>query len=175
MVAAHIIARVRMPFSWGTNPGWSEISWSTPTLLPGTEISSPQRVVVCPYFFFLKRHGFLWAVPNRQETHGGALLLSFWNFFGKKPILTKRNITVNRRCQRRSWKNTNSSCNGERETGLVISSISFSVRLDAASFFSVKVVGIHLISGSSGDCKYSFVVSITSSFGVLTRNCRKAF
>ena len=40
---------------------------------------------------------------------------------------------MNGRCKRRSWRDTNSSCNGERETGLVISSISFSVRLDAVS------------------------------------------
>ena len=42
-------------------------------------------------------------------------------------------------------------------------------------FFSGNVVGIHPISGSSGDRKNSFVVSITSSFLVLTRNCRTAF
>ena len=164
-----------MPFSWGTNPGWDEKSWSTQTVSPGPEISSLRRVDVCPYFFSLKRHGFLWAVPNRQETHGGAFLLRFWNFLGKKPSLNKQNITVNGRCQRRSWRDTNYYCNGERETGLVISSISFLVRLDAASCFSGNIVGIHPISGSSGNRKDSFVVSITSSFGVLTQNCRTAF
>ena len=160
-MAAHILARVRIPFSWGTNTGWAKISWSTPTVSPGPEISSPQRVDVCPYFVFLKRHGFLLAVPNRQETHGGALLLSFWNFFGKKPSFTKRNITVNGRCQRHSWRDKNSSWNGERETGLVISPIYFSVRLYAAFVFSGNIVGIHPISGSSGDRKDSSVVSIT--------------
>ena len=78
-------------------------------------------------------------------------------------------------CQKRSCRDTTSSCNGERETGLVISSIFFLVRLYAAYFFSGNVIGIHPISVSTGDHKYSFVVSFTSSFVVLTQHFSKSF
>ena len=173
-VAAHILARVIIYFSCGTRPGCADIIWSTPMVSTGFEMSLPRREITFPSLVFLKRHNFLWSCPNKHKTHGGALFVSFRNLVGRNTIYTSQNITVNGKCQDCSWRANNSYCKGERLTGLVSLSKSFSERLEAASVFSGIVVGIHPISGSSGARKDYFVASINSSLLVRTQNFNTA-
>ncbi len=48
-----------------------------PIVSPSLDISSPLKDEDAPSFVRLKCHGFLLAWPRRQDTHGGALFLSF--------------------------------------------------------------------------------------------------
>ena len=152
---AHILDRVKLPLSYGINPGCEYIIWYTPTHCPGFVRLSFLSSDFLPWFEDFARLFVRCCAPNMQGAHGGGRSLSRRKCFGRSLAFDSQNIIDYGRWN--SWLCMSiSSCSaGFKDLGLRIDAISQSLICLAISWTLVKVVGSDGTSGLCGRLRYS--------------------
>ena len=154
-VQAHILARVKLPFSFGVNPGCSDIIWSTPTHFPGFVKSPFLSFHFLPFFDDFVHQFLRCCDPNKQDTHGGGRSLRRRTHVRKSPAFDSQKIIEYGRWKSRWLVSINYCFAGFDDLGLRMDTTSWSLSCIDGSWTSGRVVGSDSTSGFSGQLRYS--------------------
>ena len=80
-----------LPYNCGTNPVWSDWSWSTETPYPGVLSVS---LLMDPDFLPLVLNFLLLAVPNIHDAQRGTSSFKYRNIYGRTPSFASLNMDL---------------------------------------------------------------------------------